>query len=118
MPRTPRIKLARSEKQKAADKKNLADWEAKQAEEARVSNDKIVADIAYKEGYDKGHITGLVEGEERGRDLGYTNGFIRGFEEKKQLRYVNMLSGFVLGSVTVLIATSIALGLMSNIGRP
>lgn len=108
MPRAPRMKLARTEKQKAADKRNLEAWEKKQAEEARISNDKEVAKIAheegYKEGYDKGHIIGLTEGEERGRDAGYIEGFCKGFEELKKLRYVNMLSGFVLGSVTVLIA--------------
>lgn len=50
MPRTPRMKLARTEKQKAADKKNLAVWEAKQAEEARISNDKEVFERGVKFG--------------------------------------------------------------------
>lgn len=112
------MKKKQTPKAAAASKKNLADWEAKQAEEARVSNDKIVADIAYKEGYDRGHTSGYIDGQAVGFADGKSAGFIMGFEVKKQLKYVNMLSGFVLGSVTVLIATSIALGLMSNIGRP
>lgn len=64
----------------------------------------MVADIAYKEGYDKGHTSGYLDGQSVGFADGKSAGFIMGFEMKKQLRYVNMLSGFVLGAVTVLIA--------------
>lgn len=91
MPKAPR-----SAKQKAADLKKLQDWEAKQAEEARVSNDKEVATAAYTVGYDEGHHVG----------------FIDGFEEKKRLKYVNMFTGFVLGAVTILLACMLALGIV------
>lgn len=100
-------KKPRTAKQVEADKKNLANWEAKQAEANRISDNKEVAEISYKEGYDKGHIDGYLIGSKHGEKVGY----IAGFENKKSLSYVNMLSGFVLGAVTVLIAAFIALGL-------
>lgn len=111
MPRTPRMKLARTEKQKAADKRNLEAWEKKQAEEARISNDKEVAEIAHEEGYKEGYDKGQFDGYQSGYEKGNSDGFVKGLEENKRLAYVNMLSGFVLGSVTVLIAAFICLGL-------